>query len=300
MDFQAIVDSMSAMTCVVSVERLPDGKTGKFRIVTGNKAYIGSIEHPAPGTQMLKDKFTPNSEYTDYLTRDLNFEDFCYRAAVEKKCLHSYAHPDRMNVWFNMMFLPVGEDEGNLSYCLYIMEINFEADSENMSATATGTASAVLDMCIRLRGTNDFKATMKDVVAGIRDLCESDHCCILGLNEMERSCNLIAEAFGEGSNLLPMETYLNDEFYDIAESWEGTIAGSNCLIAKDEHDMEVVKERNPLWYGSLTSAGVYNIVLFPLKSRNQLLGYMWALNFNKENSVKIKETLEITSFILGS
>ncbi len=60
MDFQAVVDGMSAMTCVVSVEDLPGGRYGKFRIVTGNKAYIDSIEHPAPGTEMLKDKFVPN------------------------------------------------------------------------------------------------------------------------------------------------------------------------------------------------------------------------------------------------
>ncbi len=301
MDFQALVDSMTAMTCVVSVEHFADGKYGKFRIVTGNKAYINSIEHPAPGTKMLTDKFVPNTEYTNYLTRDLNFEDYCYRAAVEKKCLHSYAHPDRMNVWFNMTFLPVGEDEGNLSYCLYIMEINFEADSTNLSnSVSSEVASSVLDTCIKLRGTNDFKSTMKDVITGIRDLCHAEHCCILVMNEYDRSCYVLGEAFREGTKLLPMEHYVDNAFYDIADSWKDTIAGSNCLIAKNEQDMEIVKERNPAWYESLTGAGAYNIVLFPLKSRGQLLGYMWSLNFDPSIAVKIKETLEVTTFILGS
>ncbi len=234
MDFQAVVDGMSSMACIVSVERLEDDKVGKFRIVAGNKAYIDSIEHPAPGTVMLSEKFIPNSEYTNYITRDLNFEEYCYRAAVKKKCLHSYAHPDRMSVWFNMSFLPVGEDEGNLSYCMYIMEINFEADSENMSGSVDSeVASSVLDTCIRLRGTNDFKATMKDVIAGIRDLCDAEHCCILSLNDIERSCAVVGEAFRFGSKLLPMEKYLDDDFYVIAESWKDTIACSNCLIAKN-------------------------------------------------------------------
>ncbi|MBQ7583234.1 MAG: EAL domain-containing protein [Lachnospiraceae bacterium] len=300
MDFQTVVDSMSAMSCVVSVETLPDGKYGKFRIVTGNRAYIDSIEHPAPGARMLKDKFVPDSEYTDYLTRDLNFEDYCYRSAVGKKCLHSYAHPDRMNAWLNMMFIPLGEDQGNLSYCLYMMEISQSADYKNMSDISSETAYAALDTCIRLRGTNDFKATMKDVVAGVRDLCDAEHCCILILDEYERSCSVLGEAFAEGTPLLPMETYLNDEFYEIAESWESTIAGSNCLIVKNEQDMELVKERNPVWYESLTAAGAHNIVLFPLKSRNQLLGYMWALNYDPDRAGRIKETLEVTTFILGS
>ena len=35
MDFQTIVDGMSAMACVISVERLPDGRRGIFRIEAG-------------------------------------------------------------------------------------------------------------------------------------------------------------------------------------------------------------------------------------------------------------------------
>ncbi len=89
MDFQKYVDGFGAMTCVVSVEKLGEGKRGKFRIVCGNKTYIDSIEHPAPGAGLLIQKFTPNSEYTDYLTMDLNFEEYCYQAAVEKRCLSS-------------------------------------------------------------------------------------------------------------------------------------------------------------------------------------------------------------------
>nr|MCR4642427.1 EAL domain-containing protein [Lachnospiraceae bacterium] len=300
MDFQKIADSMTAMTCVVSVETFSDERNSVYRIVTGNRAYIDSIEHPAPGTQMLTDRFIPDQEYTAYLTRDLNFEDYCYRAAVEKKCLHSYAHPDRMDVWFNMMFIPLESDDKDLHYCLYMMEINFEPNTEHMSNISAETASSVLDTCIRLRGTNDFKATMKDVLKGIRDLCDAEHCCILVMNELERSCFVLGEAFAEGTKLLPMEHYVDDDFYDIAESWGNTIAGSNCLIAKNDKDMQIIKERNPVWYDSLTGAGAYNIVLFPLKSRNELLGYMWALNFDPERSTKIKETLEVTTFIIGS
>ncbi len=299
MDFQALVDSMSAMSCVISVEKLPGDRCGKLRIVAGNRAYVDSIEHPAPGTRMLKDRFVPNLEYTDYLTRDLNFEEYCYRSAVGKKCLHSYVKPDRMSVWLNMTFLPLCEENG-LCYCVYLMEVDMTPDSSRLANIPSEVASAVLDTCIRLRGTSDFRATMRDVVAGIRELCEAEHCCILVMNELERSCHVLAEAFGPHTPLLPMETYLDDSFYDIADSWEATIAGSNCLIIKNEQDMEVIKTRNPVWYESFSSAGGRSIVLFPLKSRNHLLGYMWAINFNAERAIRIKETLEVTTFIVGS
>ena len=82
MDFKSFVNGFGAMTCVISVESFGDGKYGKIRIVEGNSSYIDSIEKPYAGAELLVSKFVPNSEYTDYLTRDLNFEDYSYRAAV--------------------------------------------------------------------------------------------------------------------------------------------------------------------------------------------------------------------------
>ena len=300
MDYQSVVDGIGAMACIVSVEDLGDGRSGKYRIVTGNKAYIDSIEKPAPGTEMLTDKFVPNAEYTIYFTRDLNFEAACYGAAVEKKCIHSYVHPDRIPVWFNMTFLPVEPDIGNIKHCVYIMEINFEANSERMSNISGDRASAVLETCIKLRGTNDFTKTMNDVIEDIREMCDAEHCCILTMDTYARKCGVLCEALSENTALVSMSNYVNDAFYDIAESWEGTISGSNCLIVKNEQDMEVVRERNPLWHDSLTGAGAKSIVLFPLKSQDQLLGYIWVINFNADRAADIKETLELTTFILGS
>ncbi len=299
-DFQSMIDHMGAMSCVVSVETLEDGRTGKFRIVAGNKAYVDSIEHPAPGTEMLTNKFTPNSEYTDYLTRDLNFEDACYQAAVLKKCLHSYAHPDRMPVWFNMSFLPVFPDEGNLHYCIYMMEINQTADSRNLSTISGDLASAILETSIKLRGTTDFPEAMKEVIGDIRDLCDAEHCCILLVDDVKKELTVFCEAFSAFTDLLPMAHYVSPEFYDLVQTWDATIAGSNCLIAKNEADMEVVKERNPVWYASLTAAGAENIVLFPLKSQERQLGYIWAINFDTEKATEIKETLELATLVLGA
>ncbi len=301
MDFQAICDGFAAMTCVVSVEKLEGGRYGKIRLVAGNKAYIASVEQPVPGTTMLNNTFIPNSEYTDYITRDLNFEDYCYRSAVLKKCLHSYVHPDRMNVWFNMTFLPLEPDDGNICYCTYTMEINAEADTENMSDISGELASKVLQTGLKLRGSTDIKSTLKEVIEDIRHICDAEICCVLLMDKKTESCEVLSEALSDDTELVSMEEYIDESFYAIADSWEQTvIAGSNCLIAKNEQDMEVVKERNPIWYDSITSAGGKNIVLFPLRFQGELLGYIWVINFNAEDTVKIKETLELTTFILGS
>lgn len=300
MDFQNVVDGISAAACVVSVETFEDGSYGKIRIVTGNRVYLDSIERPFEKVEMLTRKFVPNSEYTEYLTRDLNFEDSCYRAAVKKKLLHAYAHPARFDVWFNMSFLPLEGDEGNLHYCMYIMEVSFKPDAKRLSTISADIASAVLETCIKLRSDDDFKTIMYDICEDIRELCDSEHVCILLMDNAKRSCSVLCEAFSKDTDLCTMEKYLDDKFYDIAESWKDTIAGSNCIIVKNKSDMEVVRERNPVWYRSITGASVKTIVLFPLEFKNELLGYIWATNFSAEAADTIKETLELTTFILAS
>ena len=302
MGYQEIADGIGAMTCIVSVEKLEDGGYGEIRLVTGNKSYIDSIEHPAPGVEMLTQKFTPNSLYTDYMTRDLNFEQYCYQAAVLGKCLHSYAHPDRIPVWFNMTFLPVCPNNGNLYYCTYTMEINFQPDSATLSSSVNEKiAAGVLDACLKMRGASDFKAALKDVLKDIRLMCEADSVAILSLDNFKGTCSLVSEDASEQSSLRSLNNYIDDNFYKLVCTWEDTIAGSNCIIAKDKNDMAVIKERNPIWYESLIEADVESIVLFPLKSRNnELLGYMWGVNFYNDDIISIKETLELTSFVLAS
>ena len=41
-------------------------------------------------------------------------------------------------------------------------------------------------------------------------------------------------------------------------------------------------------------------VLFPLKHNSRTLGYLWALNFKTEDTVRIKETLELSTFFIAS
>ena len=90
MDLKNFVNMIDPMTCIISVETNEDGSYGDIRIVTGNDAYIASIENvddSAP--KLMMDKFIPNSLYQNYFPKDLNFEDFCYRAAVLKKPMHT-------------------------------------------------------------------------------------------------------------------------------------------------------------------------------------------------------------------
>ena len=199
-----------------------------------------------------------------------------------------------------MTFLPVAYEEGNLCFCTYTMEINFEADLDRMSSLPADVTSNVIKICLQLRSAKEFNELMGDVIHDIRDMFDAEHCCILLMDSFERKCTVLCEALAENTILTSMNNYNVDGFYDIADSWKDLIAGSNCLVVKDNHDMDVVKERNPIWYESFTSAHGKNIILFPLKFRDKLLGYIWAMNYDARKATSIKETFETTASILAS
>ncbi len=300
MDFKSFVDMIDVMTCVISVETKEDGSYGEIRIVDGNPSYIASIEVPNPNLpQMIASKFVPNSLYQKYIPKDLNFEDFCYRCAVLKQPMHTYVHPERYDFWFNLYMLPL-QSIGNIHYCTYTQIITKNADSEQMSNTSASTASAVLNTCIKLRGATNFQHTMEEVISDIRKIIDAQSCVVLLTDNEKRTCSVLGESRNEYSMLNSMSRVLNDDFYDLTVSWKATIGGSNGLIIKNSNDWNYLKDKNPAWYESLKKEHVESLVLFPLDVKDETLGYIWACNFDVNNTVKIKETLELTIYFVAS
>ena len=146
----------------------------------------------------------------------------------------------------------------------------------------------------------DFKTAMADVLKDIRKLCGAAYCCILTINEIARTCSVLAEDYNDEIKKLYQPDWCNENFFDIAKTWSDIIGGSNCLILKDDDEMYTLKEKNPVWYDSMKKAHIDNIVMFPLRQGFELVGYIWATNFDVEKAYHIKETLELTTFFLAS
>ena len=300
MDFKGFVDMIDVMTCVISVETKEDGSYGDIRIVTGNAPYIASIESlDGMAPEMLSTKFEPNCLYERYIPKDMNFEDFCYRCAVLKQPMHTYVHPERYDFWFNLTMIPL-MSVGNIHYCTYSQLITKNADSEEMSNTSASTASAVLNTCIKLRGATNFTQTMNEVISDIRKICDAQSCVLLLTDNEKRVCSVLAESRNEYSVLPSMHGVLRENFYELTTTWKDTIGGSNCLIIKNANDWKYLEDRNPVWFKSLTEKGVESLVLFPLEANGETMGYIWVCNFDVNNVVKIKETIELTVYFLAA
>ena len=307
MDFQNLADSFRAPTCIISVERKPDGY-GEIRLVAGNKSYLEPIEHPVfpadpnmtgvPEMIQGVNKFVPNSLYERYLPKDIGFEDVCYRAAVKKQPIHTYVHLNDIDIWFNIFCMPLDYEDGDICYCTYTPQPSTPSEVGISSDHTISASEDVIKTCIKLHGTHDIKKTMEDVIKDIRILCRAEICTLLLTYTDTKEYSVLASSFSEHCTVRRVTTF--SRMGDITVSWLDMIAGSDCLIIKDDKDMAHFRRVNPAWYETLAKAGVKSLVMFPLRYDNEVLGFLWAANFDTTNTMRIKETLELTTFFISS
>ena len=293
MSFDVILKKYKTKTCILSIERLEGSVWGNIRVVAGNQAHCEDILH------ITGHPFEAGCPYEMCFPKNMNFEDFCYRAAIGGEPMHTYVNLYQMGLWLNMFMIPLESDEENKGYCIYSYEVTPQANIEKMSDLSLEASSKVLQTCIKLRGSTDFEKTMDEIISDIRDICGADACCVLILDYEAKICHVAAES-RISDDVMPLKGYADDSFYNMAVNWENTLHGSTCIIIKDENDMQAIGKLDPVWYESLQKANVTSIVLFPLKRGDKILGYIWAKNFNTDDTVMIKETLELTAFFVAS
>ena len=299
MNFQEFADGFETITSIISVQKT-DAGYGEIRIVTGNRKYLDLIEHPVydNAPQIIDKKFVPNSLYEKYTPKNLGFEDLCYNSAVLKKPIHTYVHMNNPDLWFNVFVMPIDYEEGDLCYCTYTTKLANTADLNLLTTESLQISSDVIKTCIRLHGTDDFEKTMNDIIKDVRHICKAEVCSLMLIDFNSGTYKMLAKSMREGSVIKTVTQFVN--FYDIAVSWLDTIGSSDCLIIKNRQDMEYISKINNPWYLTLEEAGVDSVVLFPLRYSGEVLGFIWATNFATENAMRIKETLELTTFFLSS
>ena len=303
LDFHNFAEYITPVACVVSVEKFPDGSYGNIRIASANSAFTGTREKFSKELGDAPDKNADeifDEPYDKYIPKDVNFENFCYRSAILGQTVHTYVHPEKMPVWLYITAVPLKSDKENIGYCAYIQEMTAAQDYSIMTNISPDVSANVLQICLKLHGSIDFMSSITEVICDIRDMCDAEHCCILTTDFSRRKCAVLCEALSQDTKLLSMEAYVNDDFFGVIDTWHGTMAGSNYVIIKNSHDWEYLRETNPVWYNSINPAGAKSIVLFPLVHHGETLGFIWAINFNTEHTLMIKETLELATYFLAS
>ena len=293
MDYQLFVNNFKKLACVISVKTNPDGTHSDPCIEAANELYLKSVNVDP------KD-FVAGRPYYEYIFRDYNFEAMTSRCIFENKLIHAYVNAERYNSWMDIFMMPLASDDAGKGYSLFSYDMTPNVEAEKLSDVTAQTAAQVIKTSVKLHETSDFKAAMESVIEDIRITCKANRCCVLLTDFKNRTASVLAHSILEGEDARRMEDYLDDNFFKIIESWDNLIAGSNCFIIHDEAELEELKNKNEAWYNSLKIAHVTNLVLYPLRANDEIIGYIWATNFDVSNTLDIKQILEITTFLLAA
>ena len=290
MDFQELVDSYAMAAAVLSVEKTNDGHYGEIRIVRANALY----------KHLMGSSYHDNVLYTEVVPKELNFEDFCYRCAVLKQHLHSYADTKSMDVWTDGTYIPLSTDydTDKLSYFVFYFEFTKKPVAEKLAEVSADAAAFVIKTCINLRGAKNFSESMRTVIDDIQLKTDSFCSCIIMIDkEKQKHATLCAKFRNDEACIEDFEPYLTNE---VVFSWEKTLKGHDHIIIKDDFDMAELEKVNPIWVESLRTAGVKSLVLSPLARGDKMFGVLFITNFNVKRVVELKEIMDLTSFFLSS
>ena len=99
MDYQEFIDNFTQIACVISVDLRTSDETEKFKTVAANDAYkLSVMDDPS--------KFVSNVPYTNYITRDKNFESMCLACVTSGKSIHAYVDAALYNAWMDINMQP--------------------------------------------------------------------------------------------------------------------------------------------------------------------------------------------------
>ena len=292
MDYKGFLSAFRRITCIMSVNLKKEGDE-RYYVVDANDAYKRTV------VKNIED-FVPNVPYTRYIPKAVNFEALCENCAATDRPIHTYFDIELYNAWMEVYLTPLESDDPDKKLLLFSYEMNPNANIDKLTDISPQTAYNVVKTCLKLRETSDFLQSMKLVVKDIREQCGARRCSILLTDFEKRKYSMLSEDYGDDPNQLPTGAYQSERFSKVVETWPKLMNKSNCFMYTNEKEMEEARKVSPEWIDTLKGDSVKTLVIFPLRSKNTTIGYIWAGNFDPEKAFMIKETLSLTAFILSA
>lgn len=300
MDFQSWIDNIRGLAGVYAFDILPDGTFSEIRLMAVNRQNSGILS--APGAP----EFYPGIPYR-YYWKDINFENYVYKCASTHKLLYSYVNA--RGFWLKGFYIPITEpgtvsalinlEEGrkNTVYCLYLLNYSPKAETDFMAQRSAEVSNAVMNISIKMHEKQDFYQAMAATVREIKKVCAAEKCSIYTVDKNKKTCAFINEEGSQQDILDDFAANMSRTPYEVAMAWEQDLEMSDCLLLED---LKVIEERDPPWYKSLCDFGIRNMILYEVRYNRELVGFIWAANYDTDKMLQIKETLELTTFLIAA
>ncbi len=296
MDYQSWIEGIDGLASLYSFDILPDGSFSEIRLIAVNKKNEGML-HFRPDAP----EFYPGIPYRNYWM-DLNFERYLYKSASTKQSLYSYVNA--RGFWMKCLYIPVCSDDDapaengvKTVYCLYILEYSDRIETDSMSQQTADVAAAVTNVSIKLHEVQGFYPALSAAAEEMKEICGAELCTIFTVDKSNQQCRLINYEGVKDDYMEGIAREMECTPFECALRWEKILDMSDCLILDD---LKVVEERDPIWYKSLCAHNIRNIVLYEVRFKQTLVGFIWAANADLTRMMQIKKTLEICAFLLAA
>ena len=305
---KTVVNSFHLPGTAFSVEKRADGSCGEICFFAINdafkKSYYELFVHNHSDEEIDYETFHTLIEgkpYTTHIPKEPNFEDICFRAAWKGEQIHTYVDTRKMyGFWTEDMLLPVECPESEtVSYCIFLYTLNKDLDTGKFAAVSPDVSAYVLKTCVELRNETEFYASMNVVTRDLRVYADAFAACIMSVDREQKTFEIIAEDIKEDTGFTIKDIFSRVPF-SIISSWEIALAETNCIIIKDQNDMDVIAQKAPEWVKTLRDNYVTTLALVPLIHQGEIIGYLYLAGFPVDKTVKIKEAIELVAFFLTS
>jgi diguanylate cyclase (GGDEF)-like protein len=304
-DLKKVVNAQNLSCAIMSVEKNADGTCGDIRYFAVNKPFLDSnysIYKKSSGLDIKREDFTMDGElYTKFIPKEPKFEDVCFRAAWNGEHSHHYVDTTRMyGLWTESFFLPLlPDEENNIGYVQLFYTLNVEMDTGKYAAVAPDIASFVIRACMEMRSKENFNDAMDSMSLNIREFTNSFATCIMTVTPDLYKFDILSESVAPGASMSIKDIFA-DIPYEIVETWEWLCGETDCLIIKDQSDLDFYRTKAPEWIETLEKNKAENLCLVPFVRQNAIIGYLYIANFDLKQLDRVKDTVELMSFFLSS
>ena len=285
---KTIVNMCNMPSAILAVEKNTDGTCGKILMAATNDKFSMTGEDVEGQPYDLK------------IPRDPKFEEILFKAAWNNEHYHAYVDTTRLyGYWTEDIVIPINNNgDSKIGYCQFIYNLSKEMDSGKYSIISPDIASFVIRTCLNLRKNDDFYTTMNLVTKEIREFTDSFATSIVTVSKDLYQFEVISESVR--NNLVNIHDIFTDIPYEIVESWEDLISGTDCIIIRNEQDMCDIEKRAPEWVKTLRANDVKTLCLAPFIHQNMIIGYLFITNFDISQLARFKDTIEMVAFFLAS
>ncbi len=311
--FKDVVNAYKIPACIFAVTKDINGfcKDARFFVVSEifKRSFLDTFTEDENSDEIDSDaiaKMVEGTPYYDYMPRDPKFEALLIDAAFWNKHAHTYVDTTKIyGYWTEDIIFPVtcptdfGDNDPDVAYCIFMYTLNSNIDTGKFASVSPDISAFVIKTCLELRNESEFLVSMTTVTNDIRDNTGASSAAVLTYDKDERCFNVIAES-RKDETTRPIKDIFSELPFEIVECWEYLLQDTNTIFIKDESDLNMYEEKAPEWVATLRDNFVKSLCLVPFIHKGMIIGYLYIKNFDTDDSVRIKETMELVGFFLAS